>query len=235
MPTNGARMNVYEYGHQHRFDMGGEDASLELERVMMQDTSHVKRKHLVKKRPALESDIGDVDSTDMRDDAQGPSFKRRKLENGTPSATSGEQHLQEPSISLKLSLSKLKGKVKQQREPSIESASTGTPKTRKKPGPKKKTGLALEVETEQGSRPPSLLGDVTPASRPGSPTPLNTTMVYELDEQMPPLKKAKKVDDAILIKRIKTLEETQKKVWTNIARRDVVKVDYFHFNANAIY
>lgn len=232
MPTNGARTNGYEYGHQHHFDMGAEDASLELEREMMQDTSHVKR-HSVKKRPALESDIGDVDSTDMKDDAQGPSFKRRKLENG--SATSGEQFPQEPSISLKLSLSKLKGKVKQQREPSIESASTGTPKTRKKPGPKKKTGLALEVETEQGSRPASLLGDVTPASRPGSPTLLNTTMVYELDEQKPPLKKAKKVDDAILLKRIKTLEEAQKKVWTNIARRDVVKVNYFHFNADAVY
>ena len=50
------------------------------------------------------------------------------------------------------------------------------------------------------------------------------TMVYELDEQMPPLKQAKKVDDSILIKCIKTLEETQKKVWTNLARRDIVKV-----------
>ena len=34
------------------------------------------------------------------------------------------------------------------------------------------TGLALEVETEQGSQPASL-GDVTPASRPSSPAPLN--------------------------------------------------------------
>jgi DNA helicase INO80 len=130
---------------------------------------------------------------------------------------------------LKVSLSKLKGKVKQQREPSLDSASTGTPKTRKRPGPKKKTGLALEVETEQGSRPASLLGDVTPASRPSSPAPLNTTMVYELDEQMPPMKKAKKVDDSILIKRIKTLEEAQKKVWTNLARRDIVKVSDLTF------
>jgi DNA helicase INO80 len=223
-------MNGYEYGHQHRFDMGTEDASMELEREMMQETSlHPKRKYSDKKRPhAFESDIGDVDSADMKDDVPGPSIKRRKLENGTPSTMNGVEHPQEQSISLKLSLSKLKGKIKQQREPSQDSASTGTPKLRKKPGPKKKTGLALEVETEQGSRPASLLGDVTPASRPGSPAPLNMTMVYELDELMPPLKKAKKVDDSILIKRIKTLEETQKKVWTNLARRDIVKVSDFY-------
>jgi len=224
--ANGTGINGYEYGHRNRF--GAEDPGLEFEREMQGTPQHARRRYSDKKRPhALESDIGDVDSTDMRDDVPGPSIKRRKLENGTPSTTNGVEQL--PSISLKLSLSKLKGKVKQQREPSLDSASTGTPKLRKKPGPKRKTGLALEVETEQGSRPASL-GDVTPASRPSSPAPLNMAMVYELDEQMPPLKKAKKVDDSILIKRIKTLEEAQKKVWTNLARRDIVKVSDSLFN-----
>ena len=230
MVANGARINGYEYGHQNRF--GAEDPALEFERDMMQDIQqHARRKYSDKKRPhVLESDIGDVDSADMKDDVPGPSIKRRKLENGMPSTTNGVE--QGSSISLKLSLSKLRGKVKQ-REPSLDSASTGTPKLRKKPGPKKKTGLALEVETEQGSRPASL-GDVTPASRPNSPAPHNTTIVYELDEQMPPLKKAKKVDDSILIKRIKTLEETQKKVWTNLARRDIVKVSDSHSSASRL-
>lgn len=231
MTANGVRINGYEYGHHHRFDASAEGVAMDFERDMMQDTLlHARRTHSDKKRShALESDIGDIDSTDMKDDVPGPSIKRRKLENGT--ATNGIEHpFQEPSISLKLSLSKLKGKMRQQREPSLDSVSTGTPKTRKKPGPKKRTGLALEVETEQGSGPASLLGDITPASRPSSPAPLNMTMVYELDEHLPPLKKAKKVDDSILIKRIKTLEEAQKKVWTNLARRDIVKVNDTHSN-----
>ena len=38
------------------------------------------------------------------------------------------------------------------------------------------------------------------------------------------LKKAKRIDDAGMWKRVKTLEEAQRKVWTNIARRDIVKV-----------
>lgn len=219
MTANGVRMNGHEYTHQNRFNASAEDAALEFEREMLQDGPPKN-----KKRPHVSASdvVGDVDQSEAKEDVAGPSVKRRKLENGMASIANGiDNGSGEPSISLRL---KLKGKAKQHREPSQDSASaTGTPRSRKKPGPKKRTGLALEVETEL-SRPASLLGDVTPsASRPSSPVP-NTTMVYELDEQMPPLKKAKKVDDAILLKRIKTLEEAQKKVWTNIARRDVVKV-----------
>jgi len=220
MTANGVRTNGHEYTHQNRFNASAEDAALEFEREMLQDSPPKN-----KKRPHVSASdmVGDVDQAEAKEDVAGPSVKRRKLENGTASTANGvDQGSGEPSISLKL---KLKGKAKQHREPSQDSASaTGTPRLRKRPGPKKRTGLALEVETEL-SRPASLLGDVTPsASRPSSPVPINTTMVYELDEQMPPLKKAKKVDDAIILKRIKTLEEAQKKVWTNLARRDVVKV-----------
>ncbi|KAJ3768542.1 FACT complex subunit-domain-containing protein [Lentinula raphanica] len=57
--------------------------------------------------------------------------------------------------------------------------------------------------------------------------PVHTGVIYELDEIVPPLKKAK-MDDAALLKRVKTLEEAQHKGWTTIARRDVVKVYRYH-------
>jgi DNA helicase INO80 len=141
-----------------------------------------------------------------------------------------------------------KGKARQlakaeqiQREPSMDSVSAPPTKGRKKPGPKKKLGLAPEIESEIAaaassalsvggtpagtSYPPSLSGDATPnISRPTSPAPANMSTVYDLDEEIPPLKKAKKIDDTAMVKRIKTLEEAQKKVWTNIARREVAKV-----------
>ncbi|KAJ6575249.1 SNF2 family N-terminal domain-containing protein [Mycena capillaripes] len=105
--------------------------------------------------------------------------------------------------------------------------------SRKKPGPKKK-GFGSEIELELTSQAPSIASDITPAlSRPPSPT-LAATFYFELDEQIPPLKKAKKVDDGVMVKRLKTLEESQRKVWTNIARREVAKVYKYHilgFNA----
>ncbi|KAJ7837479.1 SNF2 family N-terminal domain-containing protein [Mycena olivaceomarginata] len=104
---------------------------------------------------------------------------------------------------------------------------------RKKPGPKKK-GFGSEIELELASQAPSISSDITPAlSRPQSPS-LAATFYFELDEQTPPLKKAKKVDEGVMVKRLKTLEESQRKVWTNIARREVAKVYKYHvlgFNA----
>lgn len=225
--ANGGRINGHDYDH-HRSRLNS-SAVLDFEREMLQDVP-LKKKRTDKKRQHIsESEIySHGEQMGLPEDVSGPSAKRRKLENGlaTPMNDADHELGHEPSISLKLSLSKLKSKARQQRELSHDSASaTGTPKSRKRAGPKKRTALALEVETEYGSGPASLLGDITPsASRPSSPAPLNTSMVYGLDEQMPPMKKAKKVDDATLVKRIKTLEESQKKVWTNIARRDIVKV-----------
>ncbi|KAK7058854.1 putative DNA helicase ino80 [Paramarasmius palmivorus] len=104
-----------------------------------------------------------------------------------------------------------------------------TPKaSRKRPGPKKK-GLPAELEHEIASGPPSVAGDITPsASRPSSPAPINNSVIHELDEPIAPLRKAKKMDDATMLKRVKALEEAQRKVWTNIARRDVAKVYKYH-------
>ncbi|ESK98319.1 snf2 family helicase atpase [Moniliophthora roreri MCA 2997] len=111
---------------------------------------------------------------------------------------------------------------------SVDGLST-TPKTsRKRAGPKKK-GLPADLEHEIASGPPSIAGDITPsASRPSSPAPINTSVIHELDETVVPLKRAKKMDDATMLKRVKALEEAQRKVWTNIARRDVAKVYKYH-------
>lgn len=117
-----------------------------------------------------------------------------------------------------------------QREQSADSVSvSGTPKQRKKPGPKKKTDT-LPPHTQEAlgipSASASVAGDLTPAgSRAVSPTPTNVSATfYELDEAIPKLKPARRLDDQAMLKRVKGLEEAQKKVWTNIARRDIVKV-----------
>ncbi|KDR85120.1 hypothetical protein GALMADRAFT_218196 [Galerina marginata CBS 339.88] len=240
MTSTGVRSNEQNYDHHRRFNSGAEDAALEFERSILQDSPPPKQKKKPsesKKRPVpnLDSDVeGVVDKAKYMVDTQGPSAKRRKLDNNLTTATSNgvDAVINPESVSLKLSISKLKGKGKQaQREPSHDSISA-TPKQRKKPGPKKKVGLPLEVDNEQVSRPSSLVGDITPAvSRPTSPVPTNTTMVYELDEQMPQMKKAKKVDDNAMMKRIKSLEEAQRKVWTNIARRDVAKARVYKYHA----
>lgn len=231
MTTLGMRSNGQDYDHHRRFDASAEDAALEFERAMLQDSPAPKQRKKDgegKKRPipGTGSDFdGEMGTMMTVGDAPGPSLKRRKLDNGSPSMANGVDGLYQETIPLKLSISKFKGKGKQvQREPSHDSVSL-TPKPRKKPGPKKKIGLGLDLENEQASRPASVVGDVTPSvSRPDSPLPSNTTMIYELDEVMQPMRKAKKVDDVAMLKRIKSLEEAQRKVWTNIARRDVSKV-----------
>jgi DNA helicase INO80 len=104
-------------------------------------------------------------------------------------------------------------------QPTPEDTSKGA---RKRPGPKKKAGM--DVELQLSSHPPSLYDGTPSLSRPASPIAGLVTVVYELDEDVPPLKKAKKMDDSAMIKRVKALEEGQRKVWMNIARREVAKV-----------
>lgn len=124
-----------------------------------------------------------------------------------------------------------KGKGKQvlQREQSMDSISTTPKAARKRPGPRRKADT-LPPHTQEhlgiGSIAASVAGDSTPAgSRPASPALTATdATVYEIDEIPPPLKKAKKVDDATMLKRVKVLEEAQRKVWKSIARREVAKV-----------
>jgi hypothetical protein len=69
----------------------------------------------------------------------------------------------------------------------------------------------------------SAFGDESPSRGP-SPAPSVASAVYEIGESIPPLKKARKVDDVTMAKRLRNLEDAQRKVWTMIARKDVVKV-----------
>jgi len=222
--TSFGMKNGQDHSHQQRFNAGAEDAAFQLERTVLQDYPSKQRSKVDDSRKRsvpgpgsdLESEMDNFKTSDT------PANKKRRLDN-TISNGVDLSTAQESKIS-----SKTKGKGKKEMSPDSVSV---TPKPgRKRPGPKKRVGLALELENEQGRpSPSSLMGDVTPAvSRPTSPALAHTPMVYELDEIIPPMKKAKKVDDAAMIKRIKSLEEAQRKVWTNIARRDVAKVILFY-------
>ncbi|TFK57143.1 hypothetical protein OE88DRAFT_1715887 [Heliocybe sulcata] len=144
--------------------------------------------------------------------------------------------LQDPSASsLSISAAPAKGKGKGKQAAQGDLSTDGGKVSRKKPGPKRKLD-ALPPHTLEllGVGPASISAsrDGTPsvsASRPASPAPTNTSSVlYELDEQIPPLKRAKKVDDVIMAKRVRVLEEAQKKVWTTIAKKEVAKVYKYH-------
>ena len=221
MTSVGIKSNGQDHTQQQRFNAGAEDAAFQLERTVLEDYPLPQQRSKIddsRKRSVpgpgsdLESEMDNSKTADV------PATKKRRLDD----AISNDVDLstaQESKISLKT-----KGKGKQEMSPDSVSI---TPKPgRKKPGPKKRVGLALELENEQGRpSPSSFMGDITPAvSRPTSPAPTHTPMVYELDEIIPPMKKAKRVDDSAMMKRIKSLEEAQRKVWTNIARRDVAKV-----------
>lgn len=225
------------------FVTSAEDAAHEFERSVLGDDlpssalvpTRPKVKGKAAKRPASGA-VSDANSdleVPQKSERIGPAAKKRKLDK-VPATTAEDvaSAVNPVSISAMAKIagsSKGKGKGKQAvREFSHDSISVTPKPSRKKPGPKKKLGLALELELEiaSASHPPSISGDVTPVgvSRPTSPVQANATFVYELDESIPPLKKAKKIDDTAMVKRVKSLEEAQRKVWTNIAKRDVAKV-----------
>lgn len=227
---------------ERRRRLDAEDAALELERSVYEDVGHVlddslsvpssvklkgKGKEAAKRLvPSAESDSGSDLEIPRKGDSGGPAHKKRKIDKDAASvADDFERSMVDAPLTLKVPGPKSKGKGKQTREPTPDSVSA-TPKAgRRKPGPKKKFGLAPELEAEITSHPPSVAGDATPAySRPVSPAPTISSVVYDLDESIPPLKKAKKIDDAAMMKRVKSLEEAQRKVWTNIAKRDIAKV-----------
>lgn len=217
------------------FNVGAEAAARELEESLLGSRPRIKRKDPPKRSANgavsdASSDL-DIPSAALRKDR--PTNKRRRIDHD-PSAIADEfeRTLNEGSMSpAKAMKSKGKGKVSQLREQSVESIATSslTPRGRKKAATRKKQdGLYPDGvgRSGLGSAAGSVAGDATPsASRPASPAlTVTSTVVYELDEVVPPLKRAKKVDDSAMAKRLKSLEEAQRKVWTNIARRDIAKV-----------
>ncbi|KAI0257582.1 SNF2 family N-terminal domain-containing protein [Lactifluus subvellereus] len=226
----------------HAQENGAEDAARELEESVLGPStpSKGKRKTVESKKQSFASDASssDLDVPMARD--QGRANKRRKLGKDSDitadversiaedqGSVASAQDAQKPVPSTKTK-SKGKGKLGI-REQSVDSVSA-TPKTsRKRPATRRKLDAIAPQTLETlglGSAPPSVAGDLTPGgSRPPSPTLTATSAtVFEMDMVIPPLKKAKKVDDATMLKRIKTLEESQRKVWKNIARREIPKV-----------
>jgi len=223
----------YDYPVENSmFAPDNEDAIRQPDEYMLgAPRSHLHDSGMNTQRQAVggESDHSDIDiPVALNKDQSGHVIKKRKLDELELSII-GELH---PSPPDKLALSAAaKGKARQisQRDGTPDSISMTAKAPRKKPGPRKKfDNLPHETLELLGLRsgPPSISGDVTPGiSRPASPALTATSnIVYELDELVPPLKRAKKVDDVAMLKRVKALEEAQRKVWTNIARRDVAKV-----------
>ena len=217
------------------YNVGAEAAARELEESLLGSRPRAKRKD-TSKRPAngavsdASSDL-DIPTAAIRKDK--PANKKRKVDHDASAiADEFERTVNELSMSpAKAIKSKGKGKVSQLREQSVESTATSslTPRGRKKTAARKKhDGLYPDGigQSGLGSAAGSVAGDATPsASRPASPAlTVTSTVVYELDEVVPPLRRAKKVDDSAMAKRLKSLEEAQRKVWTNIARRDITKV-----------
>ncbi|KAG6867813.1 hypothetical protein C0993_010747 [Termitomyces sp. T159_Od127] len=207
--------------HNRDFNDGAADAAHELERSVLGDYNDHDIPYPSKSANGRISgkmgfpDPGDIDLLQQGDKHAN---KKRKLDNefstATPASVLGDRKSQ----------AKVKGKPKVLRDPTPDNPSATPKQSRKKPVPKKQLG---ELELKPSSNPPSVFGDVTPpvsVSRPPSPVPIIPGIIFELTDEIPPLKKAKKVDEHAMTKRLKTLEESQRKVWTNIARRDIAKV-----------
>ena len=139
-----------------------------------------------------------------------------------------DDHLPIPSSTCGRSKGKGKSGI---REQSVDSVSATPKASRKRASRRKLDGIAPQtLETlGLGSASASVAGDITPSgSRPPSPTLTATSAtVFEMDMVIPPLKKAKKVVEATMLKRIKALEESQRKVWKNIARKEIPKASHF--------
>ncbi len=230
-----------------------EDAAREVEEsILGHPSSPVRHRHRgdhhdSRKRDAAtalsdaESDF-DVPGQSRYDTMASTIVKKRRLEDGVEDITedfersvAGDDVQSISGVVAKKSIARSKGKGRATppvAPPMLSVVSSGGAevqpgvKIRKKPGPKKKSDLLALRAGEAGtpSAAASVVGDATPAgSSPPSPS-MSTALIYEIGDAVPALKRAKRVDDQTMLKRISTLEEAQKKVWLNIARRDVAKV-----------
>jgi len=223
----------------HKQENGAEDAARELEESVLGPSTPAKGKTKKgeAKRPqyaASDASSSDLDVPIARD--QGRANKKRKVGKDFDITADLERSIAEDQRSVasaqdgpKASKAKGKGKGKlANREQSVDSVSATPKGSRKRPSARRKLD-ALAPQTLEtlglGSAPASVAGDITPGgSRPPSPTLTATSgTVFEMDMVIPPLKKAKKVDGTTMLKRIKALEESQRKVWKNIARREIPK------------
>lgn len=202
-------------------DISAQEAAQELEDAVTAATNRID----AKKRTA-EHVLSDASSEleTISTKAKQPATKKRKT---------GETGAVDIVTSLRASAAGKKKGKQATREGSLDSTSGVKPQKRRS---RKKVEAGALQNPDLLSVAPSISagGDLTPAtSRPSSPalTPMpdkSNATVFELDEQVPQLKKAKKVDEATMLKRVRGLEDTQKKVWTTIARREIPKVSFLH-------
>ncbi|KAF5390211.1 hypothetical protein D9757_002808 [Collybiopsis confluens] len=228
-PMPPPHFDEYSYASEpHEYPSQGYDASYDDDEYDADGPSFSRQGRAGEKRPAAHM-VGDGMSEYVPPSSKHAN-KKRKLESGAADVDDG---LGPTSLGpIPPSAKIVRGKM----VPFIPSPHDGGLETiikpsRKKSGLKKKNPvpLAPDLAQEIPSVPASLAGDMTPSiSRASSPAPVNTGVIFEIDEIIPPLKKAKKMDDATMLKRVKALEDAQRKVWTNIARRDVVKVYKYH-------
>jgi DNA helicase INO80 len=208
------------------FNAGAEDAAAGIEQLDHY-TSALSRKGLFEgqegsERPASRASDASSDleiPTGARREKGGSANKRKRFEKDSDIADELERSVMADRTSHAMRPSgRGKGKGRQMpREHSADSVKG----TRRRAAPRRKLDASVSDNPDGLS-----LGQADVAlndSRPPSPTPM-TSIVYEIDQVKPLLKRAKKVDEAARLKRIKALEDAQRKVWTNIARRDVAKV-----------
>ncbi|KIK71158.1 hypothetical protein GYMLUDRAFT_317892 [Collybiopsis luxurians FD-317 M1] len=239
LPPPPQHFDDYQYSSEpsdyplHAYDAHYDDSLQEYE--MDAPPPHPRKGRAGEKRPAAHLAADGIDEYNHPPPPSRHATKKRKLDSGAVDVVVDDGGtLVDPSMleplppSAKIVRGKMVPFMPAPREGSLE---TVIKPPRKRPGPKKKVPISLapDVGQEIPSIPPSIAGDITPSiSRASSPAPVNTGVIFELGEVIPPLKKAKKMDDATMLKRVKALEEAQRKVWTNIARRDVVKVYKYH-------
>lgn len=227
----------------HAQENGAEDAARELEESVLGPSTPSKGKTRTTdaKRhgyaAASDASSSDLDIPISRD--QSRANKKRKVGKDSDITADLERSIAEDQRSAAsvqdakrpATSTKAKGKGKGKlgvREQSVDSVSATPKGSRKRLSSRRKLDAIAPQTLEMlglGSAPASIAGDMTPGgSRPPSPTLTATsTTVFEMDMVIPPLKKAKKVDGATMLKRIKALEESQRKVWKSIARREIPK------------
>jgi len=229
---NGRNEEQGRVKEERRRRLDAEDAALELERFVYDDSDPVfddvpskgkGKAKVASKRAVLSADSDSGSDLEVPRKGVLRAHKKRKIDKDAAGVADDlEKSVVDTPLMLKVPGFRLRDR--QIRESTPDSLSVTPKGGRKKAGSKKKPGLVPELEAELTSHAPSVAGDVTPAcSRPVSPAP-TVSSIYELDEPIPPLKRAEKMDDASIFDCVKTLEETQRKVWTSIAKRDVSKV-----------
>ncbi|EJD03854.1 uncharacterized protein FOMMEDRAFT_82627 [Fomitiporia mediterranea MF3/22] len=223
------------YSGQVNYNAENEDAARELEEsILGPGPSTIKLRHY----DGRKRDAAIAISDDSGDERNGMTFppKRRRLDMDDDLMDDLERSIagDDPqSISTAMGSrvypGKGKGKGRATPVPSGAGSDVSQAKAKRKPARRKGDPLSLlGHELGPDSAAASVAGDITPVpSAPPSPSS-SAALIYELGDVPPPMKRAKKVDDQIMYKRIMGLEEAQRKVWLNIARRDVAKVYKHH-------